>query len=278
MSEPAPSPARFCLRCRALTDRGQPCDCAGAPLALDDGAEEKIDEAILKKPTVDHGDLMLRVGVSALLGPGAAILVCVALGLLVESVFPAIGQDLPWLLGVPLSAVTVGWAGVIAWSTLEQQRPYYTAGRMPAPLSGDPVFVGRLGARSTIVAAEVRPADEPGMVLVRDAYASEPFVVERSGQRMELPAGRLRLEAKASRWRLAVGAKAARGPIVSTWTALPEGLKRAGHLHRLELAPGTEVEVFGGNVDSIARTESSFREPALETLRYEGARPCVRLV
>jgi hypothetical protein len=278
VTEPVPSPASFCLRCRAITDLGQPCECdAGRPLALEDGADDAIDEAIFRAPNVDRNDLVLRVVVSALLGPGAATFVCGFLGLLLAAMVPAVQGDLPWLLGVPLGAVTLLWTGLIVWSTFEQQRPYYVAGPMPDPLSGEPTFRGRLGARSTILAAEVRPLDEPGSVHVRDAYAADPFVIERSGQRLEMPAGRLRVEAKASRWRLGAS-KGARGPLVATWSALPEGLTRAGLLHRLELAPGTEVEVFGGELDSVARTESSFREPALETLHYEGKRPCVRVV
>ena len=278
MSETVPSPASFCLRCRALTDAGQPCECQkGRPVALEEGADGAIDEAILRAPTVDRNDLMLRVVVSALLGPGIATAVCVALGLVFAAMVPAVLDDLPWLLGIPLGSVTLAWVGVIVWSTLEQQRPFYVAGRMPDPLSGEPIFVGRLSARSSIVAAEVRLLDEPNLVLVRDAYATDPFVIERSGQRLELPAGRLRVEAKPARWR-STGPKGTRGPLVATWSALPVGLTRAGLLYRLELAPGTEVEVIGGALDSLARTESSFREPALETLHYEGTRPCVRVV
>ena len=266
-----PPPAVLCLRCRALTDGG-PCDCArdARPVRLDDpAAEQTIEEAIHVKPERDTADVVLRLVVGVVVGPG---LVAAAFALLVPVamlLLPDLEHDAVYVFGAPLGLATLGWSAFVVSTTLRQPG-FYTAVDPPERAEGERMEL-RLAHGVVLHGAEMRTPRNDHQVILRDAWASEPFVLRRTGERIELPAGRLRVDVAPARWRRGDGI------LTRSWRRLPGDLRRGGLRRSLSLDEGDAVWLVGAELEEVGQVEGGFRTSADRRFRFVGERPVIEV-
>lgn len=257
-------PARFCTRCRVLLDAGQACSCEHGrwiDLGASD-AEARIEASILVTPNVDTADLTNRivVGSVAVLGPIAVVFFVFYGGIRVLSL--ELAEAWPFFLGLPYALLAVGWAGFMTWSALEERKPYYSAvNHFPPGRDVADGPEGRLDA-GRLVVSEIQQRGAKHRVVVRDAWIEEPLVLERAGERITVPAGRVEVYLPGTRFR------AARSPLVDTWKAMPEAVFRAGVLQTAELRRGDRVALYDGELVPEGQSETTFREAAATRLRW----------
>ncbi|HJL20403.1 MAG TPA: hypothetical protein RMH99_32345 [Sandaracinaceae bacterium LLY-WYZ-13_1] len=265
-----PAPTTLCLACRALSD-GPRCDCArphpSAHVPLDEAAADRIDEAILHDPERDTEDVVTRLVFGVLIGPAPIAMGLWLIAVILYPFWPAIEHLWPWVFALPLGVATLGWIAFVAWTTLAQYPYYLPADRPPQP-RGEPIE-GRLDRGAVVHVAELHPDEARGRVLLRDAFAPAPFVIRRSGERIELPAGRLRVDVPPHLQ------KEASSALTESWRTVPPTLRTAGRHLSLTLDEGDPVSLVGGDLEELERAEGGFRESADRRFRWVGERPCL---
>lgn len=271
-----PPAAAFCLQCRAMLDRDQACECEGKHVALDGDAAERIEEALLVQPHFSVDDMMTRLAMSMLVGPGAVGLVFLCIGLAVFPAWPPIEHLWPYVLGIPFGLITVGWGGFFLWSELSQRRPYFRAGPAPparADVEGAEIATIESGQIVALALHMQRKVDKP---VVRDAFIEPALVLRRSGEHITVPAGRVELVVPPERWRSGRSTSVARG----LWLWLPEDMWRAGAIMEAKTRRGEQVALFDGELEEVGKHDESFRQAAQRQLRWvpNGGRVRVKLV
>jgi len=247
-----------------MLDPDQACECGGSHVTLDENAAERIEEALLVQPEFSVDDMMTRLAMSMLVGPGAVAFVFLCIGLAVFPTWPPIEDLWPYVLGIPYALITVSWTGFFIWSELSQRRPYFRAG--PAPparmdIEGAEVATIESGHIVALALHMRRKADKP---VVRDAFIEQDLVLRRSGEHITVPAGRVELVVPPERWRSGRSTSVARG----LWLWLPEDMWRSGAIMEAKTRRGEQVALFEGELEEVGKHEESFRQAAQRQLRW----------
>lgn len=256
------APTAFCVGCRALLDPGQGCECATREryVPLDAEAASTIEALTLVVPEIDREDTTHRaiVGSVVVLGPIAVVFVGVyaTLGPFV----PAIAEQWPWILGVPYLLLAALLGGFLAWSAMEERKPYCSSTSHVRPRP-EPAEEARLDAGS-LVTTEIHQRREATRIVVRDARIEEALVLRRAGAQILVPAGRVDVVMPPERWRPGPT------PLVAEWRALPEIIFGAGVLSRAAARRGDRVLLHGGHLEPLGRDEAGFREASEERFRW----------
>ncbi|MCB9597036.1 MAG: hypothetical protein H6719_30210 [Sandaracinaceae bacterium] len=255
------SPSAFCLRCRALLDAGQTCECGakGLPIPLDDAAADRIEAELLVAPKVEPGgELRAAAAGMLVLGPIAFAFFFGYHAL--NGVAPAVAEQWPWFLGLPYLAIAIGWVGFLWWSAIEDRKPYCGAAVRSRPRP-EATEEGLLETGS-IVATEIHQRLSAHDVVVRDGRIEEPLLLRRSGQQIVVPVGRVDVLFAPERFR------AGSTPLVSEWGALPRVVFTAGALRKASAHRGERVVLYDGHLEPLEREETGFREAAEERFRW----------
>ena len=258
-----------------MIDAGQACDCRdGEPqrVSLDGGAADAIDDAIRVEPEVDWEDTQTRLIASIAVGPGLVAGIFWFVAVAVWTVWPAIEEQWPYLLGIPWGIITVLWIAFFLYSEVSQRRPYYRSGSRTEALEGK----GEKGVieEGRVEAFELHQQRQAKRPVIRDAFLATPLVLRRTNETITVPAGRIELIVPEERWRKS------RSVFLKWWTALPEAIYRAGMLMEAKATRGEEVELLDGALEEESVSEGTFRRAAETRLRWvpKGGRVRLRLV